>query len=29
MVAPTSAPDDPGPLADDPAVETFRRFAGD
>jgi HemY protein len=29
MIAPTVAPDDPGPLADDDAPDGFRRFVGD
>jgi HemY protein len=29
MIAPTVAPDDPGPLADNEAPDGFRRFAGD
>jgi hypothetical protein len=29
LIAPTVAPDDPGPLADDEAPDGFRRFAGD
>ena len=29
VMAPTIAPDDPGPLADDEARDGFRRFAGD
>jgi HemY protein len=29
MIAPTVAPDDPGPLVDDEAPDGFRRFAGD
>ena len=29
MIAPTIAPDDPGPLAADEARDGFRRFAGD
>ena len=29
MIAPTIAPDDPGPLADDKTPDGFRRFVGD
>jgi hypothetical protein len=29
VIAPTIAPDDPGPLADDEASDGVRRFAGD